>query len=444
MTLIEKIAEAGVVGCGGAGFPTDLKLNCAPEFLIINGAECEPLLRTDRYVMRHKAYELVLALNALKNHLNCSQTVFALKEEYFEETRALQEAIDKAGAQIKIHLLQSFYPAGDEQTLVYEVTGRIVPPGGIPIAVGAVVQNVSTLLAIHDAMAGKVFTHRYLTVSGAVEKPSIMYVPVGTSAMECLEQCGGVSVKDWVLVCGGPMMGRYISPEEAQTQVVTKTTSGFLVLPAQGRALQETLQSTKHMLNRARSACIQCSACTQLCPRNLLGHPLEPHRIMRRLSMDGLTETSLLDSVVRNALICCECGICEQYACPMGLQPRRINAIIKRSLQGVRPNVEPTDLAVDPMREERKAPTHRVGARAGVYRYMDIEIDRLITYTPQQVSIPCKMHIGPAANPIVEPGQFVEAGSCIARRAENKGANIHTGLGGRVISVGDQIVISGR
>lgn len=136
ISIVEKIWDAGIVGFGGAGFPTHAKLKGRIEYLIINVAECEPLLRTDRYIMRNEASSLIRTLAALKEELCIPSCVIALKEHYHEEANALRKAIAEENAPIRLHLMESFYPAGDEQTIVYEVTGKAVPPGGIPIAVG--------------------------------------------------------------------------------------------------------------------------------------------------------------------------------------------------------------------------------------------------------------------------------------------------------------------
>ena len=140
--LLTHVFNAGIVGCGGAGFPTHVKLNCQAEYMIINGAECEPLLNTDKYLMRHFAREIVSAADKCGNQVGAKHVVIAIKDYYEAENAALSEAITELGSRVEIFLLHNYYPAGDEQMIVYEVTGRVVPPGGIPIAVGAVVSNI--------------------------------------------------------------------------------------------------------------------------------------------------------------------------------------------------------------------------------------------------------------------------------------------------------------
>lgn len=444
MNILETIQRAGIVGCGGAGFPTHAKLKPGMEYLIINGAECEPLLRTDRYIMKNRAKDVVRAISAVQKELGFAHAVIALKHHYRQETAALQSAIEEAGADIAIHGLESYYPAGDEQMIVYEVTGRVVPPGGIPAAVGAVVDNVATMLAIAEAMDAKPFIKKILTVTGEVRQPAILCVPVGTSYKTCIELAGGALHERFVLVSGGPMMGKTLTAEQMESAVVTKTTSGILVLPEDGYHARTQAVDLRAMLARARSACIQCSFCSQLCPRHMLGHPLEPHRIMRAMATGADVRTLLSDPVVQNAQLCCECGICEVYACPMGLFPRQINALIKREMAAAKMRVQAPqkEWKANPMRESRKAPSQKVAARAGVRAYDGWQIGQIQYASPRRVELPLKMHIGAPCVPCIEDGCLVREGEMIARPPEGAlGAVIHASLTGRAAVLPDRIVI---
>jgi len=444
MSLKDKVRDAGVAGCGGAGFPTAVKLGGTYEYLIVNGVECEPLLRTDRYIMRTFADRIVSAVSAVQKELAIPNAVIALKHNYTQEIESLKNAIKAAGASVTIHQLESFYPAGDEQTLVYEVTGRIVPPGGIPGKVGVVVDNVGTMLAIQDALENVPFTRKYLTVNGDVAKPAVLKVPVGTSFKKCLELAGGTLSDQFVLISGGPAMGRIIKQENLEKEFVTKTTSGILVLPADGYHASYQDMNPIHMLSRARSACIQCSFCTQLCPRALLGHPLKPHKIMRKMAVSADIPSVLDDPEIQEAQLCCECGVCEIYACPMGLQPRRINGLIKRELakNGIKFNAGDIALASDPERENRKAPSKRLAGRMGLASYYDTDIKTFIEYQADQVSIPLKMTVGAPCVPCVKKGDKVKVGDVIAQVPDKAlGARIHASIDGRVSAVDDKITI---
>jgi Na+-translocating ferredoxin:NAD+ oxidoreductase RnfC subunit len=437
MDLLEQIKNAGVVGCGGAGFPTHVKLAAqGVDTLIINAAECEPLLRTDRWIMVNQPAALVNAIAAVKARLGAARAVIALKETYTAEIAALQTSIASAGTPLELHRMQSFYPAGDEQVMVYEVTGQVVPPAGLPLDVGCVVSNVATMLCVFNAMRGRPFTQKYLTVTGAVAAPCVLKAPVGTSFSDCLALAGGALEDGYIVVSGGPMMGKPLSKEEAQHSYVTKTTSGFLVLPSATRLYQLHLTPAQHTRNRAKSACIQCSFCTQLCPRYLLGHPFETHRIMRRIAGALPLEEQLDDPVIRTAQYCCECGVCELVACPMQLQPRKINVQIKQLLaqQRIRPQRGELGLAARAYREERKLPTGKAAQRAGVGKYYHTDLQQFLKAEPRRVCIALNSHIGAPALPCVNAGDQVALGQIIARAQEGKlGVDYHASIAGKVI-----------
>lgn len=444
MKLLEQIAAAGVIGCGGAGFPTHIKLKGKFEYLIVNGAECEPLLRNDRYLMRNKADAIISAMNKIASELGASNAVIALKQHYEEEIAALRAAIQKAHSRVRIHELQSFYPAGDEQTIVYEVTGRVVPPAGLPSEVGAVVDNVATIFAVSESLQGKPFTHKYLTVTGEVNCPMILCVPVGTSVQHCIELAGGAKKDEYFVIRGGPMMGNPLAMDVVGQTPITKTTSGILVLPKDGYHARTNAVPIRTMLNRARSACIQCTACSQMCPRHMLGHPLQPHRIMRKMAVGIDIKELLNDPDIRNAQLCCECGICEAFACPMGLQPRKINAMIKRELgaAGIRYERKQSEWHPNAQREDRKVPSQKVAARVGVSAYYHYEIKELVCDEPERVAIPLKMGVGAPAVARVCVGASVRAGDLIAGIEGGKlGSYIHASISGIVQEVSDQIVI---
>lgn len=441
--LIDKIYEAGVVGCGGAGFPTHVKLNGKFKWLIINALECEPLLRTDRFVMRNEADKIIKAILSVKEHTQAEHAVIGLKREYKEEIASLENAITKYNADIKLKLFDSFYPAGDEQVLAYEVTGKVVPPSGIPKDVDAVVSNVSTMLAIGNALDDMPLCYKYITVTGAVNEPMIVYAPVGAKIVDCINLAKPI-YENYMVISGGPMMGKHIEGDAINESVVTKTSSGLIVLPMNSKPAMEDLVSIRSMLNRAKSACIQCQRCTELCSRHLLGHPLEPHRIMRKLAYNTDINSVINDKDISQALICSECGICEEVACPMGLNPRKVNAYLKTELRKAGIRYEKQDIEFKPLddRKNRLIPTKVAAARAGVGKYYHTNVTTFKKLEVSKVEIPLQQHIGAPAKPIVNVGDEVTAGSKIAVCQEGSlGANIHTGISGKVVSVGNSIVI---
>lgn len=444
MELLEQIKQAGIVGCGGAGFPTHAKLSCTVDTLIVNGAECEPLLRTDRWLLRHRAREIVTAAGLCGQAVGASQVYIAAKEHYVQALESLEAAIRELGSPVKVFRLQNFYPAGDEQALVLEVTGRVVPPAGIPLDAGAVVSNAATMNAVYDAIQGEAFTQKYLTVTGEVSRPVILRVPIGTPLLECVEAAGGTHLDDFRILCGGPMMGRLYTLEEARQEVVTKTTSGITVLPPDIPLVTERETPLRVILRRAKTSCIQCSRCTELCPRHLSGHPLQPHKIMRKLAYAESLDAVLKDQDVLQAQICSQCGVCEVYACPMGLQPRQVNLFVKDELAKAGLRYQRPEGVWEPQeaRAWRKAPSRRMAVRLGVGRYYDYEIDTLLTLEPRRVRLPLKQHIGAPAVPVVQVGDTVALGQRIAACPDGAlGANLCASISGVVTAVDSAITI---
>jgi Na+-translocating ferredoxin:NAD+ oxidoreductase RnfC subunit len=442
--ILRLIFDAGVSGGGGAGFPAHAKYAKSAELFLVNGAECEPLLKTDQYIMRHFADRICGAALAVAARLQAKRIIFALKKNYAESAEALRSAAAGLGGGIDFFLMDSVYPAGDEQTLLYEASGLTVPPGGIPLDAGAVVSNAGTMLAVADALDGKPLTHKFLTVSGEVAGPAVLRVPVGISFAECVGMAGGARIDDFCVIAGGPIMGRVISREELETEVVTKTTSGILVLPADHYLRRRRTISVVHTKNRARAACIQCGMCSASCPRSLLGSPLRPHLVMRAFAssvdMDGLLEIE----AARNAMYCCECGICEVFACPMELLPCQVNIILKKEMRRRKiPVVRAEAGAVSPDRPYRLIPSKRMASRAELLAYYDLPVkDFHEAAECRRVSIPLQMHIGAPAASCVRPGQRVRAGDQIGDVAWGTlGAKVHASISGVVREAGDRVVI---
>ena len=325
MGMVEAIQKAGVVGAGGAGFPTHVKLNAKAEYLIINAAECEPLIETDKYLCRTFPERIVSTVLKMKEHLGAAHAVIALKGKYIKEIEALEQAITAAGADVEIFKMRAYYPAGDEQVLVHQVTGRVVPERGLPLNVGCVVENVGTVLSIADALEDKPVQEKYLSVTGAVKKPVMCLAPLGTPIREVLAKAE-LLVKRYAVIMGGPMMGKMLSDEAAIDQaVVTKTTGNLLVLPEDHYLVRRAVRPVSQMMRQAATACLQCRACTDLCPRSLLGHHVEPHMVMRSIwRKDSITDPAEFERALGSAVNCSSCGTCEMFSCPMGLSPVEI------------------------------------------------------------------------------------------------------------------------
>lgn len=434
MDLIEKIRTAGVVGAGGAGFPTHVKINCKAEYAIANGAECEPLLRVDQQVMAKYAKEVVEGLHAVMVHTKAKKGVVCLKSHYHDAVGALQKEIGGA-EDISLLLMKSYYPAGDEQQIVYEVTGKVVPTGGLPLDVGAVVMNVSTLINVARAVNDMPVTDKYITVTGEVERPSTFNVPIGTPVSVLIKAAGGPEDREnYTLILGGPCMGPLSDNWDTP---VTKTTGGVIVIKKSHPLIAKKQPNSPADIKLVRAACCQCSFCSQLCPRNSLGLNVQPHKAMRAAA----NANGELLGGFNGIFSCCDCGLCTYYACNFGLKPSAMMSSMKKGLmqQGIRPQKEVYSEA-DRGFENKKVPVSRLISRLGVNRY---DVPAPIAESPQikKVEIPLKMHIGIPAGSMVKTGDFVTKGQMIAMINENNlGANIHASISGTVSKVTDKAI----
>jgi Na+-translocating ferredoxin:NAD+ oxidoreductase RnfC subunit len=438
--FLAEVKAAGIVGEGGAGFPAHVKYAAEADTVIANGCECEPLLHTDQHHMLHHADRIVFALGHLKEATGAKRAVIALKRKYTEATEILRAAIGSRS--IEVALLDNFYPAGDEQVLVREVTGRSVPPLGLPLQVGTVVANVGTLVSVSQAIEGMPLTDKILTVTGEVNNPGLVRAPIGTPISACLQAAGGPRVGDPVYVVGGPMMGRVIDDPAAFTkEVVTKTSGGLIVLPRGHYLHVNATQRVEHLRVRAAAACIQCRMCSDLCPRQLIGHPFETHRVMRAFG----SGVELAEGNGKLALMCCDCGICEHYSCPMGLSPRRINQAVKTALRekkiaydGSREVAE----ARTAWRQYRRVPVPRLAARIGIAAYLDLPMADLGAIAPPEVRIPLRQHIGAPARATVAQGDEIRRGDLLGEMPHDAlGARVHASIDGVVQSIGDAVAI---
>lgn len=296
--IIKKIQEAGIVGLGGATFPTHVKLvppkGMKADVLLINGVECEPYLTSDHRLMLEKTDEILVGTQLLMKALNVTKAVVGIENNKPDAIQLLTEKTKKYDG-ISVQALQVKYPQGGEKQLIKAVTGKEVPSGGLPIAVGAVVSNVGTAYAVYEAIQkNKPLFERVVTITGkGVANPSNFKVRVGTATSELIEAAGGLPEDTGKIISGGPMMGRAIASLDVP---VTKGTSGILLMKTEEAKRNEPL------------TCIRCSRCVSVCPMGL-----EPY-LLKTLSEKQIFDRAEKDRVMD----CIECGSCS-YTCPSNL-----------------------------------------------------------------------------------------------------------------------------
>lgn len=427
--------ENGIVGAGGAGFPSYAKLNQSVDTLIINVAECEPLLRVHRQLMENKTVEVLTAVSLIGEVLGVKNVLIGIKAAYKKAVDAIEANLSSFPT-VKLSLLSEVYPAGDEVVLIYEATHRVVGPGKLPSSVGVVVYNIETAYNVYRALQGYPCNRKLVTIAGEVKEPRTYYAPIGTKFSDLIKLSGGSLIEDPEYLVGGPMMG-FLGRE---SDVVTKTTNAVILLPKDHPVVLRKRTKVKIDMKRAMAACCQCSYCTDMCPRHLLGHPINPANFMRVVSnQDSHTVQPYLD-----AMFCSGCGVCETYACHQGLSPRALIGAFKNQLraQGVRPPVVNEEPVPEKNRELKLVPIHRLVSRLSLEKYdrpapLDMsEID------VKEVSIKLSQHIGVPATPIVKVGDYVQDGEVIAMAVEGKlSVNIHASISGKVVEVTDKLVI---
>lgn len=297
--ITARIKAAGIVGLGGATFPSHVKLMVPngkkPEYLIINGVECEPYLTSDHRLMLEKGEEMMVGISILMKGLGVSKALIGVENNKPDAISHLQK-LAQSWPGIEVHPLKVQYPQGGEKQLIKALVNREVPSGKLPIEVGCVVNNVGTAFAVYEAIQkNKPLFERVVTVTGkAIPRPANYLVRVGTLVSELLMQSGYDENKSGKVINGGPMMGKALSTIEVP---VVKGSSGILVMPEQeSRRMKEV-------------NCIRCSRCASACPMGL-----EPYLLATMSSL------SMIESVENERIMdCIECGSC-QYTCPSGRQ----------------------------------------------------------------------------------------------------------------------------
>ena len=436
--LSNILQQNGIVGAGGAGFPTYAKLDERADTIILNCAECEPLLRLHRQLLEKYAREIVETFYMIGQTVGAKDIVIGIKKAYKKTIEALNECIgDYPG--VRLGLLNEVYPAGDEVVLIYEVTGKVVRPGGLPIESGVAVFNVETVYNVYRAIKNEApVTDKLVSVVAEVNNPVTVRVPLGCTIEEVVEMASGVTTKNPVYFVGGPMMGNI----GTGAQPVTKTTNAILVLPEDHLIIQKKRRKASIDLKRAAAACCQCTMCTDLCPRHALGHPIEPHKFMQAATCKDMQKTE----VFINTMFCSSCGLCEMYSCMQSLSPRSLMAEYKAGLRanGIKPPQGVVPKPVGEEREYRKVPMERLMARLDLTKYdKEAPLNDQVADV-KKVKILLSQHIGAPASPIVKSGDKVKVGQVIANPGKGLSVAIHASISGTVTDVNDKYVMIER
>lgn len=309
--LIDAIKRSGVVGLGGAGFPTYVKFSVPSdkiEELIINGAECEPYITSDSNTMQNLTEDIAYALSLIEKYLGVKKIIIGIESNKKNAISAMK-ALAENDECVSVKVLPSVYPQGGEKVLVYHTTGKVIPMGKLPIDVGCIVCNCTTIAAIGNFVkTGMPLVNKCVTVDGsAVKDPKNVIVPIGTSIADLIEFCGGFSCEPKKILYGGPMMGIAVPDTSAP---ILKNTNAILAL-------------TEKDLNDAEpSPCIRCGSCVNTCPFGI-----NPAGIARALDKKDVESMEKL-----GANLCMECGCCS-FVCPAHIQLVQKNKLAKAMIK---------------------------------------------------------------------------------------------------------------
>ena len=294
--IIDIVKEAGITGMGGAGFPTHVKLSGAvgkADTIILNGAECEPYITADHRLMLERGEAVIGGARFIMKALGLKEATIGIEGNKLDAVEHLKSLLPNGDTSIHVETLKTRYPQGAEKQLIQRVTGREVPPGGLPADVGCTVFNVATAAAIYDAVTeGRPLTHRNVTITGgAIERPMNVNAPIGTPVEHLIKMAGGFKTQPQRLLMGGPMMG---NPQYDLTAPMFKGTNCILALTDAEAAIQDTEQT-----------CLRCGRCVNACPMHLM--PLYMHMYAEKRAWHELEGYNIMD--------CMECGSCN-YICP--------------------------------------------------------------------------------------------------------------------------------
>lgn len=432
--LKQVMKDAGLVGDGGAGFPSYAKLAEGADTLLINGSECEPLLYTDYMLIKRELPMILAGIQSVIWSLGIKRALFCVKE-HTAKRLSLSDG-DSLGANIFVKVMPNVYPIGDEISLIYQATGRLIRPGNLPISKGVLVYNVETMYNLGRAV--KYFepvTMKWLTVGGDVKEPRVVRVPIGTPIADLFERLGVEVDEDHAVIDGGPSMGKVINHNIAE---VGKTTKALIVLPKNVRAVESKMANKRVALARAETACCQCMRCTEMCPRFLLGYPLEPHRMVRT----AMGAAKVMPEMILNATLCCGCGICENLACSQGISPRAVINNFKEVLAKNKMRYVATeDVEAREERPFRMIPSDKWASDLGVARF-----DRVAVWGGEirdfdRVELALGRYIGIPSTPSVKDGAIVGVGDIVAAASAGLSIPQHASIHGRVTVTDKKIII---
>lgn len=413
----KRLQKNGVVGLGGGGFPSFLKIDKNIETFIINGAECEPLLKSDYFYLKNNLKKILEIANLYREILNLKRVFFAIKGKNLH----LLSEVNLKDFGIEPFLLDDFYPVGDEKILIKLLDDLLIPHGKFPKDFRYLVQNVSTCGAIYDAIfLDKPLTKRYVTVTGEVKKPYVAEVKIGTPIYKLIEMGGIENFKYFEIIEGGIMTGQLSSVDD----FINKTTGGVFLLPDNHRAVVERKQKVSYTLKSGFEKCCDCDKCTELCSRANIGLYLKPDRIVKNYGK------YFEDSVFN----CSNCGLCSLFSCPFELSPRNVINFLKKNFKG---NGDLKRVNIKGEARDIQVSSDRLKKRLNLEKYdVDLKFIGEINFkTEFKIDLPKGTKWKD-----LKIGDSVKEFEPLNEILENYGYNVHSPVNGKIDDVGEKFL----
>ena len=440
-----RMRNAGVVGTDKLAMPSYVKLSSKADLIIANGAESEPLLQSEKSLLKENPELIIDGIKIAMEATGALKAVIAIRSSEKERMNHLNDILKKE-SNIEVFYLEDFYPSGDDPILVYEVTKKLIPEGKTPLDEGIVVEKLLSFAWMYQGYHGKPVTERPVSVIGEVHQPQVAWFPIGTLYKDVLKLAGGITIDPSraVIFDGGPLQGEVVKD---LNNGIGKTTSAVMVLPKDHVISKIKMKSLEEMVRQHQGVSDESSLLDDLCPRNQLGYDIFPSKVMRNFHFPEL----LTSSHVKSSNLCNDCSLCEFLgSSSLSESPRLAYKEFQKSLERLGGRITGE---VQEKRKVRSAYNHNkvscshLAKRIQVEKYESFNRSILPKKSPQKVRVPVTRHKGIPAQPVVVEGQSLRMGDVIAFSPLGElGTTYHASIPGKVGEVNDRWIeiIKGR
>ena len=402
--------------------------------IILNCAQYEPLIHTQEVLLFKYTREIIRTFAKIGKTFNANNIIIAAGKKDVELIECLKDILDDYPS-LSLKIFDGAYPAGDEYVLTYELTGKVIPADSSPICEGIAIFNPESVYNMYmHVNKGVQDTHKWVSVLGEVKNPITLRVPVGVKAEAIVKMAGAITCENPVYILGGPMSGK-IGNKYSR---IDKSTDAIIILPEDHQVVYNKKANSSIELKRAASSCCNCMRCTDLCPRHLLGHPVDPYAFIRAASYKDMNN---LDTFL-NTMFCSSCGLCEMYSCIQGISPRLLLTEYKNGLKenGI-VDFKASVSEVDNERKYRKISIKRLTSRLGLTRYDRVTKFKEFNLSGEDIRISLNDNSKYPADILVKENDSVTNGQLLAKYDKEDLLPIYSGVDGIVTEVTEGYIL---